>query len=283
MRISFRLLFMTSRRAVTTLLVTIYASVAMFFAYQGPAYARKDAIYKKTIKNNSLIVHDIQLLLTISTRYSAGIDGICGPKTADAIAAYINAPPNTPSPLIYTCNSDLIKSILPSLIQEISADKVAKGSNNNAFNLEISGMQKQVSDMQYKLSDMQNELTANKLKAKMDDDKNDILSRYNNDFNAFVALCILLVTLTATAAIGVGIWANDLVKKSRARTLELARKDLKTDIEVAKNEVIKIAETTWLQVAARIFTNLSAHCINLYRILITSLQAFQNIICTGAT
>jgi hypothetical protein len=279
--------YMMPQRTTIKLLPTILFSTLMLLVYHDEVSAQPHSTVKSTVKsttnNTTMLIHDTQLLLS-QHGFHIKIDGVCGPQTQHAIETYADTLSNKPNG--NACSREVLRSLIDTL-QSAAITKFNTTNNTNITPLaakaepikdDIDKIKPSVTENINSLSSKIETLAAeiDKEKSYDTDTRNSINTNYNSELTAlgilgissFVALFIAVLAIITAIIIGILFYIKKKIDQKHAilhKTLEAKLSDM---IDVSKKEILLMASTSHAEIAAKIYTMFSAHCINLYKDII---------------
>jgi hypothetical protein len=204
-------------------------------------------------------IRDAQLLLSLSRLYAGPIDGQCNAKTKQAIADHEGIP-------VYTttmCRIPFLEYLNNKLKASLSTDPSKPAdvpSQNSAGEQNIQPLTKVRSDLDKTISTIQglNEGISTHF----------ITLAYNNASTIGTLLLPIVAILIAIISLGATIILNTTktkIQELHTTLLDKSTESLRAMMENFRSEQLSSAKTARQELAADIFTQFGAHCINLYK------------------
>jgi len=188
---------------------------------------------------------DIQLLLSLGGYYSGPLGGVCDTQTLEAISKYKQTNPNLN--LLIECNNHLLK-----VLKDDFRSAAASFSNGSDLN-----KAKEIGELR---NEVKNANAA--IKGLSDSFSSQFVTQYNS--LASIGVTTILTAIAIFIASGT-LLIKTAVEESHKQLLKESSEKLTSEIDAAKGELLKVATTAHHQISARIASNFSGHCINLYK------------------
>jgi hypothetical protein len=262
---------MTPQRTTPPLSAIILAATVIVFTYQNAAYARSKIRATSTVNNDTVLVHDTQLLLSQSGFYTGHLDGRCDPQTEHAINTYVGTLSQKPNGT--ACSGPFLKTIIDTLL--LSAAHVIHPTNDTAtINLLSSKVEAIKDDVNKTKSAETEDITSikselSKTNSAVTAVKDSIITNFTNEYSSLAGLGIssfvAFIGLLGASIIGIYSILHHYITNKHNELLASSENKLLVMIATHNSEIAAMAETAHADISTRIYTMFSAHCINLYK------------------